>query len=97
MRHKLNFVSGGLLHKLAIYKDTYSNLRACSASDRHGVSSLIQELCLGVGESKVIQVTFNPAYRPNAHSRIIDTKLTISYREHPHMVSRHFTFVIFVD
>ena len=48
---------------------------------------VIQELCLGVGDSKVIKVTFDPAYHPDAHSRTIDTKLTISYREHPHVVS----------
>ena len=40
-----------------------------------------------MGESKVITVTFDPAYHPDAHSRTIDTKLTISYREHPHVVS----------
>ena len=42
---------------------------------------------LGIGETRGIRVQFDPAYRDDAHIRIAEDDLLISYKEHPHMVN----------
>ena len=41
---------------------------------------------LGVGEDKIVQVTFDPAFQKDEHSRIVKECITLSYKQHPHTV-----------
>ena len=45
----------------------------------------MQDIRLGIGESVVLLVQFDPAYRDDHHIRVVDEALRISYREHPHV------------
>ena len=40
---------------------------------------------MGIGESVVLLVQFDPAYRDDHHIRVVDEALRVSYREHPHV------------
>ena len=45
-----------------------------------------QEIYLGVGQSRTVDILFDPAYKDDAHIRIAEEQLTVSYKEHPHVV-----------
>ena len=45
----------------------------------------MQDIRLGIGESVVLLVQFDPAYRDDHHIRVVDEALRVSYREHPHV------------
>ena len=45
-----------------------------------------QDTVLGVGEDKVVRVTFDPAFQKDEHSRIVKEWITLSYKQHPHTV-----------
>ena len=47
---------------------------------------------LGIGEDRVLCVSFDPAYKDDQHIRIIDDVIKISYLQHPHVVSRQMHF-----
>lgn len=44
---------------------------------------------LDVNESYILKLQFDPAYKDDFHIRTADEVLTISYAEHPHIVSVH--------
>jgi len=47
----------------------------------------VQLLYFDVNEERVITVTFDAAHQDNLHSCMVDDVLTVSYSEHPHVVS----------
>ena len=44
---------------------------------------------MGLGESLPLTILFDPAYKSDYHSRTVDEMLTVSYKEHPHIVSEY--------
>lgn len=47
---------------------------------------LLQEVKLDVDEEAKLVVMFDPAYRPDRHSRKHNSSIEVSYKEHPHKV-----------
>ena len=57
---------------------------------------MFQELYLGIGEEKTVVIEFDPAYKADNHIRLVEETLTISYKEHPHVVGYLITFAVCV-
>lgn len=45
---------------------------------------LLKEVKLNVDEEAKLVVMFDPAYRPDRHSRTHNSSIEVSYKEHPH-------------
>ena len=43
-----------------------------------------KEVKLDVGKESKLVVMFDPAYRPDRHSRAHNSSIEVSYKEHPH-------------
>lgn len=49
---------------------------------------LLKEVKLDIDEEAKLVVLFDPAYRPDRHSRKHSSSIEVSYKEHPHKAGK---------
>ena len=66
--------------------------------DEGGVSKVTEaNVSLAISETYKLRIQFDPAFKDDFHIRTVDECLSVSYKEHPHVVSVYVAFKPLLD
>lgn len=68
-------------------KHPFAMLIGDQSGEQEKVKATEARISLKVGETYQLKIEFDPAFKDDFHIRTVDEVLSVSYQEHPHIVS----------